>query len=159
MDGCRRALCLFPSLSVWLGVGRREEHIDLLTGFNLSVGWWHLESCPSRKWTSFGSKRNSDNGISVGLPCSEGCKTSKMRFGNDRFAVYGILYIIKSVNDIFGMTKNYSRGLQIILIGTLIDNSSYSCLIEIKKQTGLTSDSPTYMCESWSFGAWILQES
>ena len=117
MNGCRQALCLFPSLSVWPGIGRREEDIDLLTGFHLPAGWWHLESCPSQKWTSFGSKRNSDNGISVGLPCSEGCKTSKMRFGNDRFAVYGIVYNIASVNEFFRKTENYSGGLQIVLLG------------------------------------------
>ena len=57
------------------------------------------------------------NGISAHLPCSEGCKTSKMRFGNDRFAVYGIVYSIASVNEFFGMTENYSRGLQNMLLG------------------------------------------
>ena len=34
------------------------------------------------------------------------------------FDVYGIEHSIASVNEFFGMTVNYSRGLQIMSIGT-----------------------------------------
>ena len=44
-------------------------------------------------------------------------KHLKPEFGYDPFPVYGIVYSIASVNDIFGMTENYSRGVQIMLLG------------------------------------------
>ena len=44
-------------------------------------------------------------------------KQVKPEFGNDCYAVYGIEYSIASVNDIFGMTENYSTGLQNMLLG------------------------------------------
>ena len=47
----------------------------------------------------------------------EGTEQVKPEFGYGTFAVDGILYSIASVNDVFGMTENYSRGLQIMLLG------------------------------------------
>ena len=44
-------------------------------------------------------------------------KHLKREFGYGCFPVYRIVYSIASVNDIFGMTENYSRGLQIMLLG------------------------------------------
>ena len=41
----------------------------------------------------------------------------KSKFGIDCYAVYRIVYKIVSVNECFGMTENYSRGLQIMLLG------------------------------------------
>ena len=58
----------------------------------------------------------------------------------------------------FWVRKNYSRGLQNHVSRQMIDNSSYSCDIGMNKYTRDTSDSPAYNCESWSVGAWILQE-
>ena len=44
-------------------------------------------------------------------------KQVKPEFGYGCFAVYGIEYSIASVNEFFGMTENYSRGLQNMLLG------------------------------------------
>ena len=44
-------------------------------------------------------------------------KQVKPEFGIDCDAVYRIVYSIASVNDVFRMTENYSRGLQIVLLG------------------------------------------
>ena len=47
----------------------------------------------------------------------EGTKQVNSKFYIDWFAVYGIVDSMASVNDVFGMTGNYSRGLKIMLIG------------------------------------------
>ena len=44
-------------------------------------------------------------------------KQVKPEFGYECYAVYGIVYSIASVNDVFGRIKNYSRGFQMMLIG------------------------------------------
>ena len=44
-------------------------------------------------------------------------KEVKTEFGHDCYAVYGNVYSIMPVNEFFGMTENYSRGLQMMLIG------------------------------------------
>ena len=47
----------------------------------------------------------------------EGMKQVKPEFGNNCYAVNGIAYSIASFKIVFGMTKNYSRGLQIMFLG------------------------------------------
>ena len=43
--------------------------------------------------------------------------TTKVSLSIDCHATSGIVYSIASVNDVFRMTENYSRGLQIMLLG------------------------------------------
>ena len=47
----------------------------------------------------------------------EGTKQVKPELGIDCCVVSGIEYSIASINEFFGMTDNYSRGLQIMLLG------------------------------------------
>ena len=55
---------------------------------------------------------------SNGFPFApKGIKLLKPKFGFDCYVVYRIVYSIEYVNDMFGMTKNFSRGLQIMLLG------------------------------------------
>ena len=44
-------------------------------------------------------------------------KQVKPDFGIDCYAIYGIVHSLASVNEFFEMTKNYSRGFQMMLIG------------------------------------------
>ena len=46
----------------------------------------------------------------------EGTKHVKTELGIDCCVVNRIVYSVASVNEFFGMTENYSRGLQIMLI-------------------------------------------
>ena len=54
------------------------------------------------------------NGFRV---AGEGMKLLKPKFGFGCYAVDGIVCSIASVNDVFGMTKTYSRGLEMMLLG------------------------------------------
>ena len=57
---------------------------------------------------------------SNGFPFApEGAKHLTTEFGYECYAVNGIEYSIESINEFFGMTDNYSRGLQIMLLGRL----------------------------------------
>ena len=47
----------------------------------------------------------------------EGTKHVKTELGINCCVVDGIEYSTESINDFFGMTDNYSRGLQIMFLG------------------------------------------
>ena len=76
-------------------------------------------------------------------------KEVKPEFGNNCYAAYGIVYSMESVNEIFGITENLPKRLPDDVDMWIIDNSSYSRLIEIRMLIRDTSGSPTYKCESW----------
>ena len=75
--------------------------------------------------------------------CSGEHKTSQTEFGIDSFVVYGTEYDMASVDEFSDTAQKLPQRPPDDVCRSMIDNSSYNCVIEMQPRGGHTKQCPT----------------